>query len=233
MGIMSLLYSFLLPIGISAVSWRAYYWAIGKWLPDSILPRNFGKYEQAKSQLLSLTGCSLTLAISSIFHVPKVLENFPDLSALFGLGLDDAGRILHIMLAGYFINDTIWCIQNKYNDPANWFHHAISLGMNVAALLLNNTCYETIMPLWCSEMSTIPLNLRFFHKMKYGTNSKALDYTFAGLFFAGRICGGSWIMWHFCKTPGPMWVRYIGIGAFFLNAFWFSKIMAKTTKSKK
>ena len=224
-------YDYLIPVAISALAWRGYYYAIGKFCPDKILPRSYNKYEQAKSQVCSITASLTTLTISGICHIPKIISCFPDLSALFGQELDDMAKLLHVILSGYFIHDTIWCVQNKYNDAGNYFHHFISLGMFLAGLHYNNCFYETIWPLWASEISTVPLNLRFFHKMYYGKNSQALDYSFAGLFFIGRVIGGSWCIWHFCKTPGPMWIRFIGVSAWFLNSYWFYKIMEKTSSS--
>jgi len=226
-------YDYILPITISTLAWKLLYVGIGKFTPESIISKHFKKYETAKEQVVSLAASMTTLTLAGICHVPAIVSSFPNLSSLFGQELDEMAKLLHVVLAGYFIHDTIWCIQNKYHDPANYIHHAISIGMLVAGLEYNDCLYETIWPLWASELSTVPLNLRFFYKMKYNTNSEVLDHAFAGLFFVGRICGGTWCIWHFCKTPGPMWIRYIGVSALFLNYFWFYKIMEKTGPSKR
>lgn len=175
-------YDYILPISISTIAWKLLYYGIGKLTPESIISRKFKKYsafqyfvscseiwssnfgagttylnalyEQAKEQVVSIAASLTTLGLAGVCHIPAVISSFPDLSSLFGQELDEMAKLLHVVLAGYFIHDTVWCVKNKFHDPANYIHHGISIGMLLAGLVYNDCLYETIWPLWASELST-------------------------------------------------------------------------------
>jgi len=227
--------TFYTKLVLATLLWKIYYIIIKK-LTNSTLKKysdSSKKLEQAYAQVLSMTVSAIALVICSIYHVPLFLQNYKNPSSIFNLEIDPAGKYLLMTLFGYFLHDTIWCIQNGWHEITNYCHHLLSISFTFGMLVFNNTQIETFIPCFMSEISTIPLNIRWFQRMFHGSSSLTMDLIFMGTFFFGRIIMASYFTYWLAITEGPKMVRYCCYGMDFVNVFWFWKMIKMLQRRKK
>ena len=225
--------SFYLKLTLSLALWRVYY-ILTKRIFASTFKKttsDIKKLEQAYAQVLSITASLIALSITSVNHVPLFLENIKNPEQIFNRQLDPPGKFLMITLFGYFLHDTIWCITNGWHEITNYCHHILSVSFTFGMLLFDNTAIETFIPVFCSEISTVPLNLRWFQRLFRGRGSFTMDIIFMATFFLGRIVGASYFTFWLITTDGPKMVRWCCYLMDGVNAFWFWK-MIKMLKRK-
>ena len=219
--------NFYSKLALSLVCWRIYY-IVTKKLSTSIFKKATNdpkKLEQAYAQVLSITASLIALSITSLNHVPLFIENIKNPEKIFNRPLDPPGKFLMVTLFGYFLHDTIWCLTNGWHEITNYCHHILSVSFAFGMLVFDNTAIETFIPVFCSEISTVPLNLRWFQRLFSGRSNFAMDILFMATFFLGRIVAASYVTYWLVITEGPKMVRWSCYLMDGVNAFWFWKMI--------
>jgi|ERR1712179_314716 len=227
--------TFYAKLALATILWRVYY-IIVKTLTNAIFKKytdNTKKLEQAYAQVLSITASFIAISVTSIYHLPSFIKNFKNPTLIFNQELDQPGVYVLTTLFGYFLHDTIWCLQNGWHEVTNYCHHILSVSFTFGMLVFNNTKIETFIPCLMSEISTIPLNLRWFQRLMYGSSSLRMDLIFMGTFFFGRIIMASYFTFWMLVSEGPKMVRYCCYAMDFVNAFWFWKMIKMLQRRKK
>lgn len=215
----------------------AAYQIVFRGLKYALPPEKLRKYSSNEKHIQNFYSYALSLLTSLALlgglanHTKEFLSMDP--REIFNRAFDDRAKTMLLILMSYITHDTIWCISNGFHDRMNYIHHAISVTFCAAMLHLNNTCYEAVVPIFVSEMSNVPLNLRWFHRFFRNRNSFPLDATFALTFTLGRVGAAGYMTYLLTTLPGPKPVRVACYMMDVVNLFWFKDIVKMVWSSQK
>jgi len=196
--------TFYTKLVLATLLWKIYYIIIKK-LTNSTLKKysdSSKKLEQAYAQVLSMTVSAIALVICSIYHVPLFLQNYKNPSSIFNLEIDPAGKYLLMTLFGYFLHDTIWCIQNGWHEITNYCHHLLSISFTFGMLVFNNTQIETFILVLCQKSA----------------RSRWISGGFRGCFMGAVVWRWIWFSWELSFLEGLSWPVILLIGSRSLKA---------------
>lgn len=200
----------------SGVAFKAYHIAstkcfdaayLSRFISESSKTKRQEKADEFHSRVLAFTNCVVISVIIACFYLPDIIAYRSNIQAIFNLPLVSGQQLCHVILFGYIIHDTYWCIKYKWHSILNYTHHVFIVWYLWAVVSRNNTGYESCLGIFLAEGANCFYHFHWFYEFFRGKPTLANDVFFGIGFVTLRFAGGSVITYWLFTIAGDYPVR--------------------------